>query len=101
MTQNNNHCPRCEHPMNVLYAVVMVEDCPNCHYYTQRRAHMPLMKGGLEMITNITTLAIERGTNLPRLRQVLVQQAARVKRRQAKRRNKGNGGSPRREEDWQ
>ena len=53
------------------------------------------------MITHITTLAIECDTSLPKLHQVLVQQATRVKRREAKRRNRDNGGSPKREEDWQ
>ena len=53
------------------------------------------------MITHITTMAIERDTNLPKLRQVLVQQAARVERREARRRNRDNGGSPKRKEDWQ
>lgn len=100
MIQNGRKCPGCGYPMDVLYVVVMVEDCPNCHYHTQRRAHMPPMKGGLEMITNITTMAIERDTNLPKLHQVLVQQAARIERRQAKHRNNGNGGSPKREEEW-
>lgn len=99
-TQNHNQCPRCRYQYDVTYVVIMIEDCPNCGYHTQRRAHMPPARGILEMITSLVTLAIENTTNLSHLHRVLTQQAARVQRQEARQRNSNHGGPPPREEEW-
>jgi len=52
------------------------------------------------MIKRVTTLAIAGGYNLAGLQAILAQQLAKVERRQAKIKNRNNGGAPKLEENW-
>ena len=93
-------CPRGDHDMETLYVVIKVEKCSKCGYYTQMRAPMPIMKGADHMIAYVTERTIERGTHLPKLATTLSQCLVKVERRQAKLKNRNNGGSPKQEKDW-
>jgi hypothetical protein len=100
MSNHLRKCPKCQiNGLVVEFTVIQRESCVNCDYYTQRRV-TPVVQGGLAMITHLTDRLIEANNGLDGLETALQQQVAKVQRRQAKRRNHGNGGSPPRGEDW-
>lgn len=91
----NGSCPKCksdEH--STTYVLIAVEHCPPCALYSQYRLPYLPFKGVFDMITRITTMVIEKETNLTGLRTVLTRQLAKVERRLTKGRNRNNGSLP-------
>lgn len=97
----NGFCPKCNSDQfQTTYVLIEVQHCPDCSLYNQTRVPIPPIKGGLDMIVRITTMAIDKGYNLDALAAVLAQQLAKVQRRLAKSKNRNNGGSPKQEKNW-
>ena len=93
------NCPKCKSDnLEVQFTIVMREMCHHCDFLTQRRI-TPLVQGGRGMLEHLVGEAMVNEENLPLLGAVLQQQLARVERRQAQRRHRDNGGSPRKGED--
>lgn len=100
MSENYRNCPRCNAPTLVEeFVIVRRQTCINCKFFTQHRI-TPLVKGGLAMITYLTDHLSQNDNRLDGLEAALQQQLTKVQRREAKLKNRGNGGSPHREEDW-
>jgi hypothetical protein len=100
MSNHLRKCPKCQiNGLVVKYAVIQRETCINCDYLTQRRV-TPVVQGGLAMVTHLTDHLMDSNGHLNGLQAALQQQLAKVRRREAKLKHHGNGGSPQREEDW-
>ena len=93
-------CPSCTETHHVYYYVVKVATCAHCGHYSQMRAPVPKMLGGLHMIIYLTDRTLERIDGLPRLKATLKRALAKVERREAKLRNKNHGGAPKLAQDW-
>ena len=100
MSGNHKNCPKCNAPTLVEeFTIIRRQTCVNCSFLTQNRI-TPIVKGGLAMFTYLTDHLIEHNGQLDGLEAALQQQLTKVQRREAKLKNRGNGGSPPREEDW-
>jgi len=101
MPKNFRDCPRCKAPTLIEeYTIVKRETCSNCSYFTQSRL-FPLVQGGQGILECLVDYFLENDRNGPALEAALQRQIAKAQRRNAKHCERGNGGAPHGEEDWQ